>query len=105
MPTGRSSTISTDAPRRASSWATAQPTIPAPTTMISEGARMIVYTPTPCKEAQMSVASNSVLTGELLQRCRERAAGYDRDNRFCQEDFDELKDAGYLLMAVPKELG
>ena len=37
MPTGRSSTISTDAPRRASSWATAQPTMPAPTTMMSEG--------------------------------------------------------------------
>src|SRR5262245_33937362 len=37
MPIGRSSTISTDAPRRASSAATAQPTIPAPTTMMSEG--------------------------------------------------------------------
>src|SRR5437667_12721815 len=37
MPTGRSSTISTDAPRRASSYATAQPTTPAPTTMMSVG--------------------------------------------------------------------
>ena len=37
--------------------------------------------------------------------CRQRAAGYDRDNRFCQEDFDELKAAGYLKMAVPKEFG
>ena len=36
MPTGRSSTISTAAPRRASSYATAQPTMPAPTTMMSE---------------------------------------------------------------------
>src|SRR5882724_182542 len=53
----------------------------------------------------MSVASSSVLTDGLLQRCRERAAGYDRENRFCQEDFDELKAAGYLLMAVPKEFG
>ncbi len=34
-----------------------------------------------------------------------RAAGYDRENRFFQEDFDELTAAGYLKMAVPKELG
>jgi len=53
----------------------------------------------------MTVAPISVLTQPLLERCRERAAGYDRDNRFCQEDFDDLKAAGYLLMAVPKEFG
>src|SRR5581483_2107662 len=52
-----------------------------------------------------SVASESVLTEELLEKCRQRAPMYDRDNRFCQEDFDDLKAAGYLLMAVPKELG
>ena len=45
------------------------------------------------------------LPQELLERCRDRAAGYDRDNRFFDEDFQELKDAGYLLMTVPKELG
>ena len=33
------------------------------------------------------------------------ARGYDRENRFFQEDFDDLKRAGYLTMAVPKELG
>src|SRR5438093_7540989 len=53
----------------------------------------------------MAVASGSVLTQTLLDRCRERAPRYDRDNTFCREDFDELKAAGYLLMAVPKELG
>ena len=53
----------------------------------------------------MSVAPGSVLTETLLQRCRDRAAGYDRDNRFCQEDFDELKASGYMSMAVPKEFG
>lgn len=42
---------------------------------------------------------------EILERCHERAAGYDRDNRFCQEDFDELKEAGYLSMAIPKDMG
>ena len=41
----------------------------------------------------------------LLQRCAERAPGYDRENRFCQEDFDELKEAGYLMMTVPEEYG
>ena len=45
------------------------------------------------------------LTEALLERCRERAPVYDRENRFCQEDFDELKAAGYLRMALPKEFG
>ena len=39
------------------------------------------------------------------QACRQRAAGYDRDNKFCQEDFDELKAAGYLKLTMPKEFG
>jgi alkylation response protein AidB-like acyl-CoA dehydrogenase len=47
----------------------------------------------------------SVLTDELIARCGERAAGYDRENRFFQEDFDELKAAGYLKMAIPREFG
>ncbi len=46
-----------------------------------------------------------VLTDELLLRCQDRAPGYDKNNTFFQEDFDELKEAGYLLMAVPKEFG
>jgi alkylation response protein AidB-like acyl-CoA dehydrogenase len=45
------------------------------------------------------------LTPEILERCAARAAGYDRDNRFFQEDFDELKAAGYLLSAVPRAFG
>ena len=47
----------------------------------------------------------SVLTDDLLARCLERAPKYDEENRFFQEDFDELKAAGYLNIAVPKELG
>ncbi|TVP54939.1 MAG: acyl-CoA dehydrogenase [Gemmatimonadales bacterium] len=35
----------------------------------------------------------------------ERAPTYDRENRFFQEDFDELRDIGYLSIAVPEELG
>ncbi len=46
-----------------------------------------------------------VLADDLLGRVRERAPSYDRDNRFFHEDFDELKRAGYLTMAVPRELG
>ena len=53
----------------------------------------------------MSVASASVLTTELLNRCRDRAPLYDRENRFFQEDFDELRAAGYLGIALPKEFG
>jgi alkylation response protein AidB-like acyl-CoA dehydrogenase len=46
-----------------------------------------------------------VLTDELLARCGERAATYDRENRFFQEDFEELKRAGYLQMPIPREIG
>ena len=53
----------------------------------------------------MSVAAQTVLTDALLEKFRERAPQYDRDNRFFQEDFDDLRAAGYLLMAVPTELG
>jgi alkylation response protein AidB-like acyl-CoA dehydrogenase len=50
-------------------------------------------------------ASASVLTDDILVRCHERAPQYDRDNTFFTEDFQELRDAGYLLLPVPVELG
>jgi alkylation response protein AidB-like acyl-CoA dehydrogenase len=53
----------------------------------------------------MAIATESILDQRLLDRCRERAAGYDRDNRFFQEDFEQLKAVGYLNIAVPKEFG
>jgi alkylation response protein AidB-like acyl-CoA dehydrogenase len=34
-----------------------------------------------------------------------RAPEYDRENRFFAEDFEELRDSGYLTINVPKELG
>jgi len=46
-----------------------------------------------------------ILSADLLRRCAERCAGYDRDNRFFAEDFEELRAAGYLTLAVPRELG
>ncbi|MFL6446475.1 MAG: acyl-CoA dehydrogenase family protein [Bryobacteraceae bacterium] len=47
----------------------------------------------------------SVVSEEVLQRCAERAAIYDRENRFFLEDFEELRTAGYLIQAIPKEFG
>jgi alkylation response protein AidB-like acyl-CoA dehydrogenase len=46
-----------------------------------------------------------VLADALLHSCAERSAGYDRDNRFCDGDFADLKAAGYLTRVVPTELG
>ena len=49
--------------------------------------------------------SVSVLTPAMLQRFQQRAPQYDRENRFFDEDFEELRAAGYLTIAVPRELG
>jgi alkylation response protein AidB-like acyl-CoA dehydrogenase len=46
-----------------------------------------------------------VLTEDMLGRFDERAPIYDRENRFFQEDFDELRASGYLNVALPLELG
>jgi alkylation response protein AidB-like acyl-CoA dehydrogenase len=46
-----------------------------------------------------------VLGDDVVERCGARAAGYDRENRFFTEDWEELREAGYLVMAVPTELG
>src|SRR3989442_4517964 len=46
-----------------------------------------------------------LLTDEVLARFDERAATYDRENRFFDEDFEELRDSGFLLAAVPAEMG
>lgn len=46
-----------------------------------------------------------VLSDAMLEKFFERAPKYDRENRFFQEDFDDLKAAGYLKIAVPIELG
>jgi alkylation response protein AidB-like acyl-CoA dehydrogenase len=51
------------------------------------------------------LSQSAVLSDELLERCARRAPGYDRDNRFFFEDFEELRQAGYLLLAVPQEFG
>ena len=47
----------------------------------------------------------SVLPVDMLQKFSDRAAGYDRENRFFSEDFEDLRRVGYLKINVPKELG
>lgn len=53
----------------------------------------------------MTSTTKPLLTDEMLAGFSERASAYDRDNRFFQEDFDELKAAGYLNAALPPEFG
>jgi alkylation response protein AidB-like acyl-CoA dehydrogenase len=50
-------------------------------------------------------AREPILSDEMLLRVGQRAPTYDRENRFFQEDFDELREAGYLKLAVPEDLG
>jgi alkylation response protein AidB-like acyl-CoA dehydrogenase len=50
-------------------------------------------------------AEKRILSDELIERCGQRAAEYDRENRFFFEDFEEMRQAGYLLAAVPTEFG
>ena len=55
--------------------------------------------------SQRSRPDTPRLSDELLARCAARAPDYDHEHRFFTEDFAELRDAGYLRIAVPKELG
>lgn len=52
-----------------------------------------------------STIQKELLEVATLKRIAGRASDYDRDNRFAQEDFDELVDAGFLKMPIPVELG
>jgi alkylation response protein AidB-like acyl-CoA dehydrogenase len=47
----------------------------------------------------------SLLSDNTLKTFAERAPGYDANNRFFAEDFEDLKEARYLVAPVPKELG
>lgn len=53
----------------------------------------------------MSATPEILLHDDLLERFRERAGRYDRDNAFFDEDLAELREAGYLTALVPAELG
>jgi alkylation response protein AidB-like acyl-CoA dehydrogenase len=56
-------------------------------------------------EAHATRTNQSRLTDQLLAGIEARARRYDEQNRFFTEDFQELRDAGYLRLAVPQELG
>ena len=47
----------------------------------------------------------NVVSDDMLARFRGRAAGYDQTNTFFQEDWDELKNAGFMTLLVPRDLG
>jgi alkylation response protein AidB-like acyl-CoA dehydrogenase len=56
-------------------------------------------------EPRLRPDAAAILTDEMLARFDGRAMRYDRENRFFDEDFEELRDSGYLLAAVPEEFG
>jgi len=56
-------------------------------------------------EAPAHHSSESVLTEQMLERFESRAAAYDRENRFFDQDFEELRAAKYLTLPVPPAFG
>lgn len=59
----------------------------------------------PKMSASRLPTAEQVLTEEHLTRFASRAAAYDRENRFFEEDFEEMRTAKYLLLPVPSEFG
>jgi alkylation response protein AidB-like acyl-CoA dehydrogenase len=51
------------------------------------------------------MTGRSALTDDMLARFASRAATYDRENRFFEDDFEELRAAKYLLLPVPSQFG
>ncbi|MBV8053057.1 MAG: acyl-CoA/acyl-ACP dehydrogenase [Acidobacteriaceae bacterium] len=49
--------------------------------------------------------AQSPLTEDMLKRFESRAPTYDRENRFFDQDFEELRAAKYLLMPLPSQFG
>jgi alkylation response protein AidB-like acyl-CoA dehydrogenase len=55
--------------------------------------------------AQSRPSLQSHLNEEMLARFDARAATYDRENRFFDQDFAELRSSKYLVMPLPSEFG
>ena len=53
----------------------------------------------------LSQNTGAVLSDSLLEQFAARSQTYDRENKFFTEDFEQLRQAGYLKIAIPKELG
>jgi alkylation response protein AidB-like acyl-CoA dehydrogenase len=54
---------------------------------------------------ETATATDLVLTEHMLAGFAHRCRGYDIENRFFDEDFRDLKDAGYLTIALSREFG
>lgn len=52
-----------------------------------------------------TLTTTDLITDDMLARFDERAPVYDRENRFFDEDWEELKGSGYLLGPVPADMG
>jgi alkylation response protein AidB-like acyl-CoA dehydrogenase len=52
-----------------------------------------------------TVTTTDLLTDDMLARFDQRAPVYDRENRFFDEDFEELKASGYTRCALPVDAG
>lgn len=56
----------------------------------------------------MSMTSKSptdLVSDEMLARFDKRAPSYDQANQFFDEDFDELRQSGYLGASIPADMG
>ena len=47
----------------------------------------------------------TVVSDDMLKTFHERAPGYDKNNSFFTEDFEDLRSAGYLKYCIPTEAG
>ena len=52
-----------------------------------------------------SVLNRPALAEDMLARFAARAPEYDRQNKFFSEDFEELRNSGYLKYVIPTEFG
>jgi alkylation response protein AidB-like acyl-CoA dehydrogenase len=50
-------------------------------------------------------SASPFLADAMLDRFESRAARYDRENTFFHEDFEELRESGYLKLCVPEAFG
>ncbi|MCF2572608.1 acyl-CoA dehydrogenase family protein [Brevibacterium sp. UCMA 11754] len=57
------------------------------------------------RETRLGELAEKYLPAEVLERFRERAGVYDRENRFFDDDLEELKSLGYLTLFVPDAYG
>jgi alkylation response protein AidB-like acyl-CoA dehydrogenase len=71
----------------------------------SEASSVAVNGPVEVQNENTSHSAEAPLTEEMLARFASRAASYDRDSRFFEEDFEELRLSKYLLLPLPTEFG